>query len=482
MTLGPKLFLGMGFLIAVTVGVAGLGLFHLSAVQDSLGRYGGSAREIHLGTQANQSLLRIGQMEKNILLARNDAAREAFVREFQEYRNELNGLVEQLRESGSAATRQRLTLFKEHIDLYGSATSRLFTLIRDANLNEANTLSTGEIRELREAAEEIMRAVVDANDGRTGRRLRQERAQVNSVIWIMFLASVAGIVIATAVYVALVVFNVRPEFLNAIRSVTDSSERIGGTVDRQSQISSQQAVSVTEIFATIEELNATARQSSEQAESAAMMAERTRDLAIGGQRNVGEMQSSMDALKRGVHDTDRHFQELGEQIDRIGEITGLVSDFANDTKMLAMNAAVEAARAGEFGKGFSVLAIEIRNLAEESKKSAERISGLVAEIQHVTHKTKQVTLESASSVERGIQLVQEAAATFSQVSESVITGTENTQQISLNLQQQATAIRQVGEVMLTLRDGAKATAEGAESIRSGLESMKSATRDLSRMV
>ncbi|MBF0583454.1 MAG: MCP four helix bundle domain-containing protein [Magnetococcales bacterium] len=472
----------MVFLIAVTMGVAWLGLHYLSNFQDSLSRYTDASLEVHLGTQANQVLLRIGQMEKNILLAQNRFDREAVGREFQEYQGELETLLEQLHTAGSPATRRRLLLFREHLSQYTNLSTQLFTLAQQTEKGEAYELSAGKIRELREAAEEIMRAIIDANYEKNKHRLNQERDQANVVIWIMLVASAAGIAISIGVYVALILFNVRPELLRATRAVATISDEIGETVDRQSVIASQQAVSVTEIFSTIKELTATARQSSEQADSAASMAERSKELALSGQERVREMEEGMTSLKSSVTDTEHHFEALRNQIGKVGEITDLMKGFANDTKMLAMNAAVEAARAGEHGKGFSSLAVEVRKLAEESKKSAERIRHLVSEILHMTLATKQVTQASATSVDRSIHLVQETAHTFKQVSDSVVSGSESTRQISLNLQQQATAVRQVGEVMTNIRDGAKNTADGARQIKSGLEIMRSAAGDLNRMV
>ncbi len=84
---------------------------------------------------------------------------------------------------------------------------------------------------------------------------------------------------------------------------------------------------------------------------------------------------------------------LSEQIGQIYNITNLVGDIANQTNMLALNAAVEAARAGEQGKGFAVIATEIRKLADQSRKSAERINNLVTDIQNATNTTVIVTDE-----------------------------------------------------------------------------------------
>lgn len=97
---------------------------------------------------------------------------------------------------------------------------------------------------------------------------------------------------------------------------------------------------------------------------------------------------------------------LSEQANQIGSISQFVSDLANQTNMLALNSAVEAVRAGENGKGFSVVANEIRRLADQSQRSAEKIYVLVSEIQSAINSTVMVTEEGTKRVAAGVQIAQ----------------------------------------------------------------------------
>ncbi len=190
--------------------------------------------------------------------------------------------------------------------------------------------------------------------------------------------------------------------LNQVIGVlSSSSAQITTSVAQQESVARQQASAVQETSTTMEELGTSSKLSARQAESAAAGTEQVLDLSEEGRRKMEDMVLGMTTLKEKVDDIAKQIRHLSEQTGKIGDITNLVSDFAKETKMLAMNAAVEAVRAGEHGKGFSVLSVEIRKLADESKQSAERINTLVAEIQKVTNATVMATEEGIKNVDRG---------------------------------------------------------------------------------
>src|SRR5262249_27234423 len=153
--------------------------------------------------------------------------------------------------------------------------------------------------------------------------------------------------------------------------------------------------------------------------------------------------AGMTELKEKVGQIAEHILGLSQQTSQIGSITTVVSDLANQTNMLALNAAVEAARAGEHGRGFAVVAAAIRKPAAGSRKSAERISMLVEEIQKETNATVMVTEEGTKTVERSIRLAQETECTFANVAETSSSVSEATQQTLHTVPQQVAAVKQV---------------------------------------
>lgn len=268
----------------------------------------------------------------------------------------------------------------------------------------------------------------------------------------------------------------------AVSTISTTSTEIASTVAQHEQAVTQQASAVNETSTTMEELDVSARQSAEQAAAAAAGAQKALGLAEEGTQTVQHTLGGMSSLKTKVEAIAEQILHLSEQTSQIGNITNLVSDLANQTNMLALNAAVEAARAGDHGRGFAVVAGEIRKLADQSKKSAERIAALVGEIQKATNATVMATEEGTKTVEEGIQQAQATAAAFTSLAAAISGAFESVQQISLNVKQQATAVGQVAQVMETLSVGAKETAAGITQTKVSVQQLDEAALRLKAMV
>jgi methyl-accepting chemotaxis protein len=190
----------------------------------------------------------------------------------------------------------------------------------------------------------------------------------------------------------------------------------------------------------------------------------------------------MFILEKKVGAIAEQIVHLSEQANQIGSISQLVFDLANKTNMLALNSSVEAVRAGEHGKGFSVVANEIRKLADQSQRSAEKINVLVSEIQSAINSTVMVTDEGTKTVTAGVQIAKTTDQAFAGVADAVNTVVLNNQQISLNLKQQVDAIQQVVQAMDTINQGAKETATGINQTKVGTQQLNETALDLQQMV
>jgi len=264
----------------------------------------------------------------------------------------------------------------------------------------------------------------------------------------------------------------------AVSSIASSSTEIAATVEEQERIASQQAASVNQTTTTMDELGASSRATAQQIETAAIQAMQALNLAGGGTKAVEQTLEAMATLKTKVQDMQGQIMQLSEQTDRIGNISTLVSDLANKTNMLALNAAVEAVRAGEHGKGFGVVASEIRKLADRSKKSGTQINLLVADIQRAINSTVMVTDEGTKTVEAGVNIASETAAAFAGVANAINNVVLSSQQISLNAKQQTIAIEQVVQAMNSLNQAAAQTACGISQTKVGTQKLNEAALDL----
>ncbi|WP_009632240.1 methyl-accepting chemotaxis protein [Synechocystis sp. PCC 7509] len=268
----------------------------------------------------------------------------------------------------------------------------------------------------------------------------------------------------------------------AASAIASSSTEIAATVEEQERTISGQASSVNQTTTTMDELGASSRQSAEQAEASASGASQALTLAEDGTKAVQQTLKGMSTLKEQVNEIANAIIRLSEQTGQIGSVSSLVGDLANQTNMLALNAAVEAARAGEHGKGFGVVATEIRKLADQSKKSSEKINTLVGDIQSAINKTVMVTDEGTKKVDRSLELTQGTAKIFTGVADSVNHVFLNSQQISLSAKQQAIAVQQVVTAMNSINLGAKESATGITQVKSSAQQLKVAAQKLQAVV
>ncbi|MEO5349491.1 MAG: methyl-accepting chemotaxis protein [Magnetococcus sp. YQC-3] len=301
---------------------------------------------------------------------------------------------------------------------------------------------------------------------------------LSRLLWLVGLSvMVVGVVVAV-----LITRSITVSLNEGVRLITASSVRMLASLAEQERVAAQQAAAVNETNTTMEELAASARQSAEQSDVAANSAEMALELSQFGMSRVEETLANMDKAKGKMEAIAQQISQLSEKSGQIRDIANLVSDFANETKMLAMNAAVEAVRAGEHGKGFAVLAMETRKLADESKRSAGKINALVAEVQRANNSTVMATEEGSKTVDEGMVISQNTAETFREVAQSMGVASQGAQQISLNVRQQSVAIRQVVEAMQSINTGARESAAGMSQVKEGILLLNQAAEALRRMV
>ncbi|MEL7332310.1 MAG: methyl-accepting chemotaxis protein [Cyanobacteria bacterium J06560_2] len=267
-----------------------------------------------------------------------------------------------------------------------------------------------------------------------------------------------------------------------IGGISTSSQQIFSTVSEQERIASQQAASVSETSTTMEELEASSRQSSEQAMAAVAAAKTARDRAEVGTQAVNDTLAGMFTLEQKVDAIAQQIVNLSGQAGEIGSISQMVSDFASQTNMLALNSSVEAVRAGEHGRGFAVVANEIRKLSEQSQQSADKINVLVAGIQKLINKTVMVTEEGTKTAKSGVKIAKLTEQAFVDIQKSVDAVVMNNQQVSLTQKQQVDAIRQVVTAMENIDRSSKESATGLSQTRSGTEQLNETAQSLRKLM
>lgn len=309
-------------------------------------------------------------------------------------------------------------------------------------------------------------------------RERQAAAQVyfwtRSVFWAvlviaLLLASPLGYIFSRKVTAAL---------KDTIEAVANAVNDIAGATEEHERISAQQASSVQETATTIEQLNAFAKNTAQQAETVAAESKTSLVLTERGTESVHQTLDSIQDLQQRVALISDRIQHLSEQTQQIGSISELVANLANQTNMLALNAAVEAVRAGNQGKGFAIVAQEVRKLADQSKQASHKIKVLVEDIQAAIGSTVVVTREGSVTAQNSVSAVENSAHAFEQVAQGAENVMLSGQQIALSAEQQAKAIQ---EVLLAIRNLNQAAAETITSISQTKEGMHQLNSTMTRL-
>lgn len=257
-------------------------------------------------------------------------------------------------------------------------------------------------------------------------------------------------------------------------SLVVTVSQLHDAVAGQSSGASEQAASVSQTVTTLEQIRATSAQTLGKARLLGEMAERARSEGEHGRQVVEESIVGMSEVNGKVDAIARTILSLNEQTQRVGEITGAVSAIARQLRLLSLNAAIEATKAGEAGHGFTVVAGEVKQLAEQSQQATEQVQRILQEIRHATDRAVMTTEDGAKGVVHGLELVQRAGQSIRGLEQVVRDTSLASSQIVAAVRQESAGIEQIATAM---RDIHKVT---AQFVTAG-EQTRNATEELSHL-
>jgi len=268
---------------------------------------------------------------------------------------------------------------------------------------------------------------------------------------------------------------------------TKASEYISTTIQELAVGSNQQVESVENSRTVITGMTEFAGRISSNAEKAAATADQTAMMSLEGTKAINKVSTQMKSINETVVSLSEAFKHLTERSNEIGNITEVITSIAEQTNLLALNAAIEAARAGEQGKGFAVVADEVRKLAEQSAQSAEQITRLITIIQNDTKQTMNSVISATGEVKEGLVVVHEAGGAFQKIENSiteVVTQINDVTNLVKNLTAGAseieTAISGVKEVAETAAGGTQTVSAATQEQLASMEEIAAASQILAQ--
>jgi methyl-accepting chemotaxis protein len=453
-TFGKKLAAGFGLTLGLTVVIAATSVAALAFVVNSNNRVIAAATDNLVGGQRLETTMesRISDYRAYLLTGQQnyldltDNDRAAFLSQVVALRTMLvdqraKALLEQV--SAAEAT---------HAALLAPVIAKRKTIPKLTDIAQLNAKSVAPARQaLQDSTAALVKRVGQIVTADRKHAATRATEAVIAIIVLGALALVVGFWIAWRLS-----RDLRREVGTAVGHIQSSSAQLEAAAAQQASGGRDQSSAMSEITTTISELLITSRQIAESAQRVSKVAEETAEAARNGDATIDQTRTSITAIRTQVDQIVQHMLALGEKSQQIGGVVDLVSELAEQTNILAINATIEASGAGEWGRRFAVVAEEIRKLADRTAGSAKEIRALIDDVRGAVNTTVMATEIGAKAVDAGSRQFDDATNSFRRIASLVATTSDATREIELSTKQQTTAVEQVN---VAASDTARVTRE-----------------------
>ncbi len=265
-------------------------------------------------------------------------------------------------------------------------------------------------------------------------------------------------------------------------AVASASVEISASTDQIAAGARNQSERILEIASAIEEMTSTIMDSSRNAGIASETSESASGNATKGAEKVEATQNGMENIVRLTDNTGRVVGSLTSKTEQIGKITQVIDDIADQTNLLALNAAIEAARAGEQGRGFAVVADEVRKLAERTTKATKEIAETIEAIQAEAIEANRSMEDAGSAVQEGMQLAQEVGSALQEILDGSRAVVDVVSQVAAASEEQHTTSQSISENIDTISSATQQSAAGTSEIAKTAEDLSRLTENLQQVI
>jgi|GEM_PF-195999 len=271
------------------------------------------------------------------------------------------------------------------------------------------------------------------------------------------------------------------ELVTGTSTLAASVSQLSSTSSLLAAGASETSSSMAEVTATIDEVRQTSQISSDRAKQVAASADDASGYAEKGNEATQKTVAGMDLIKEEMDYIAESIVTLSEQSQSVGDIVDSVNDLADQSNLLSVNASIEAAKAGEHGKGFTVVAQEVKSLSAQSKQATEQIKTILSDIQKATGSAVMATERGTKAVQSGVELMSQSDETIQMMSGSIETSADFALQIASSSQQQLSGVEQVAQAMLSIKDAGQQNMDSARQLEDATLRLETLANNLKRL-
>nr|WP_321848999.1 methyl-accepting chemotaxis protein [Pseudomonas sp. FLM 11] len=257
---------------------------------------------------------------------------------------------------------------------------------------------------------------------------------------------------------------------DGVTQIASAAEELSAVTEQTSAGVNSQKIETDQVATAMHEMTATVQEVARNAEQASRAAADADGQARAGDKVVAEAIAQIERLAAEVARSTDAMSHLQQESNKIGSVMDVIKAVAEQTNLLALNAAIEAARAGEAGRGFAVVADEVRGLAQRTQKSTEEIEGLVAGLQNGTQQVAAVMNNSRSLTDSSVELTRKAGVSLENITRTVSNIQSMNQQIAAAAEEQSAVAEEISRSIINVRDVSEQTATASdETAKSSVE-------------
>jgi len=276
--------------------------------------------------------------------------------------------------------------------------------------------------------------------------------------------------------------NLVQEVGSSVESITDASQQLNGTAEKTDKAIGTQQTAILQVSSATEEMVTTVQHIAKNANQAALAALESDSLAIKGQEQGNHAIASIKQLSEEISAASNVIQDVGQSSDTITTVLDVIRGIAEQTNLLALNAAIEAARAGEQGRGFSVVADEVRILAQRTQSATQEIQTMISTLQENSTIAVNVMSRSQQMVNRCVEDSSTAVESLTEIRKSIDAISQMNTLIATASDQQSQSVEEINLNILEIQGRVEQTASGSEEIAFSSDSLARLSGQLSSTI